>query len=173
VRQSTGSSKRPLCTGSECICASACGFIWFGAIDRGGTVGLHRPRTGDAAFKALAPSEASVVYKRMLDNITRYLEEMETPKPLIDSMVGTGSADIQWVDFTRALTHPPSIAEWIDASCGPFADQDYDTLDELSYKADRTRVEDVLLKSLRDKWSKRIHCWSDLVETHRKRLTPP
>jgi hypothetical protein len=35
-----------LCVGNaECMCASACALIWFGAVDRWGTVGLHRPRT--------------------------------------------------------------------------------------------------------------------------------
>jgi hypothetical protein len=48
--------------GSECVCASACALIWFGAVDRWGTVGLHRPHTDDPGFRAMTPSGASVVY---------------------------------------------------------------------------------------------------------------
>jgi hypothetical protein len=44
-----------LCRVTECICASACALIWFGAVDRGGVVGLHRPRIDDPTFKTLAP----------------------------------------------------------------------------------------------------------------------
>jgi hypothetical protein len=43
-----------LCRGTECVCASACALIWFGAVDRSGVVGLHRPRIGDPTFKTLA-----------------------------------------------------------------------------------------------------------------------
>jgi hypothetical protein len=56
----------PLCYGnSGCMCASACALIWFGAVDRWGSVGLHRPHTDDPTFKTMSPSEASVAYRRM------------------------------------------------------------------------------------------------------------
>ena len=141
-----------LCRGSKCICASACALIWFGGVKRLGIVGLHRPRINDPAFKALAPSEASAVYRRMLDSVTRYLDEMEVPNPLIDSMVATGSAEIEWVDSKRAFMRPPSFAEWFDASCRRSTRQESDPDKKLE---------------------KQIFCEMDLIDTQRRRLTPP
>jgi hypothetical protein len=101
------------CTGQECICASACALIWFGAVEREGQVGLHRPTTKDPAFRTLSPADASRVYRKMLGMVTTYLDEMEAPKSMIDAMVNTSSSEIQWVDSdTCGLRHPPSIAEW-------------------------------------------------------------
>jgi hypothetical protein len=119
-----------LCVGgSECICASACAIIWFGAVGRGGAVGLHRPHIDDPAFRAVRPAEASVAYRRMLDSVRKYLDEMEVPKQMIESMVATGSAEIRWADAEEDnVTRPPSIAEWEDASCGSFTDQEDKTM---------------------------------------------
>jgi hypothetical protein len=86
-----------LCRGQECICASACALMWFGAVERLGEVGLHRPSTEDPAFKALPPAEASTTYRRILSSIISYLDEMEVPKPMIDAMVSTSSSEIRWV----------------------------------------------------------------------------
>ena len=121
-----------LCDGPGCICVSACALIWFGAPDRTGEVGLHRPRFEGPAFKALSPAEAARTYRRMLDGIVGYLEEMETPKPLIEAMVSTSSAEIQWFGFVKNDLRPPSFAEWTDASCGQFTNQEYDKEIELS-----------------------------------------
>src|SRR5262249_47078306 len=104
---------------THCICASACALIWFGAVTRQGTVGLHRPRIDDPMFRGLSPPDASTAYRRLLERIDAYLNEMEVPKSIIESMIATGSGDIRWVeDIDDGLDHPPSIAEWIDASCG-------------------------------------------------------
>jgi hypothetical protein len=101
-----------LCAGSsESVCASACVLIWFGAVDRWGTVGLHRPHADDPAFRAMTPSEASVAYGRMLDSVRKYLDEMEVPKQLIESMVATGSAEIRWADAVEDNVRRPH-AEW-------------------------------------------------------------
>ena len=40
-------------------------------------------------FRALPPDEAAKVYRRVLDSITRYLDEMEAPKSINDAMVTT------------------------------------------------------------------------------------
>jgi hypothetical protein len=44
--------------------------------------------------KTLAPDEAAKVYKRALDHIASYMNEMEAPHPMIDAMVATGSSEI-------------------------------------------------------------------------------
>jgi len=107
------------CRGQNCTCASACAFIWFGAVERDGTVGLHRPYIDDPMFAGLPPAEASIRYRQMLDSVVRYLNEMEVPKSIIESMTATSSGDIRWVDtIDEGLDRPPSIAEWVGASCG-------------------------------------------------------
>jgi hypothetical protein len=107
------------CRGQNCTCASACALIWFGAVEREGIVGLHRPYIDDPMFAGLAPAEASIRYRQMLDSVVSYLSEMEVPKSIIESMTATGSGDIRWLDMIdEGLHRPPSIAEWVGASCG-------------------------------------------------------
>jgi hypothetical protein len=133
------------CRGQNCgTCASACALIWFGGVDRGGTVGLHRPRIEDPEFKGLSPADASIVYRRVLARIAAYLDEMEVPKPIIESMIATGSGDIRWVDsFDDQLDRPPSIAEWVAASCGS------------------------------GEYKDQFACELKLFDNHRERLAPP
>ena len=174
-----GSSTKPLCNdSSECVCASACALIWFGAQDRFGTVGLHRPRTNDPTFKALSPAEASAVYRRMLDSVVRYLDEMEVPKQMIESMVATGSAEIRWVDSIKnRLERPPSIAEWKDASCGSFTAQEENTLLELRLHTMNgtglPQQEALTSNLLSEKEGKKAECEGVLISHQRDRLAPP
>jgi len=108
-----------LCSGPGCTCASACALIWFGGVARVGTVGLHRPSTGDPVFRQLSPSNASTGYRREVEDIVAYLDEMEVPKSIVESMVNTSSDDLRWVGaVNEGLDRPPSIAEWEDATCG-------------------------------------------------------
>jgi len=82
-------------------------------------VGLHRPRINDPMFRGLSAADASTVYRQALGRIAAYLDEMEVPKPIIESMITTDSDDIRWVDsIDDKLDRPPSMAEWEDASCG-------------------------------------------------------
>lgn len=111
-----------LCEGSACVCASACALIWFSSVERWGSVGLHRPRITDPQFATLPLGEARTTYNKALQRIIRYLEEMEVPRPLMDTMVATGTDNIHWVydhenDFK--LQHPPSFVEWVNARCRP------------------------------------------------------
>jgi hypothetical protein len=113
-----------LCKGYyQCTCASACALVWFGAVERWGEVGLHRPTTDDPAFKALSTADASTSYRRVLGSMTAYLSEMEVPRAMIDALVGTPSSEMRWVD-SDDLLRPPSIAEWEDASCGSLTSEE-------------------------------------------------
>ena len=172
-----GSESRELCVGSDCVCASACALIWFGAVDRDGAVGLHRPRIDDAGFAALSPAEAAVVYKRVLNDIARYMEAMEVPRPMIDAMVATPSSEIQWVDAKDNLERPPSFAEWQDAACGSFTEQESKTMSDLDVKiisGQQLTPDEVLLrKELHEKLDKRIYCRAELRSARVDQLTPP
>lgn len=174
-----------LCVGSTCICASACALVWFGGVNRSGQVGLHRPKRTDAEYKALAPADASAVYKRALQEISRYLEEMEAPRPLIDGMVATSSSEIRWVKDEDQLEYPPSFIEWVDASCGAFTSQERNALNELGTREvfakgrpgddlqPLTPTEKMLRKMLSEKsfaWAK---CRNILVNARRDALAAP
>jgi hypothetical protein len=119
----------PTAPHGSCVCASACALIWFGAVERMGTVGLHRPRIDDPDFANSPPEEATKRYRRALSEMEAYLTDMEVPRPVLDAMLATSSGEIRWIDVNDSLARPPSYAEWEDASChnqldgqGPFFD---------------------------------------------------
>jgi hypothetical protein len=164
-----------LCQGQGCVCASACALIWFGGVERHGSVGLHRPRIEDLAFKSLAPADASAVYRRVLDNIALYLDEMEAPKPIIESTMATGSAEIRWVDSSKdGLERPPSIAEWEDASCGSSTASEEETYLNLMAKgSQRSQQEQLLFRLLNEKSQEKSRCRYALISGQRDRLALP
>ena len=162
------------CSGQQCACASACALIWFGAVEREGQVGLHRPMTNDPTFKDLPPAEASKAYRRMLGIVTTYLDEMEVPKPMIDAMVSTSSSEIRMVDSDDSgLRRPPSIAEWEDASCNSFTSEERRAYYSLAVKTDRSSQEQVFLKLLAEKLNKDGACRNSLLSSERDRLVFP
>jgi hypothetical protein len=175
----TGEGAGILCNrDAECVCASSCALIWFGAVDRQGTVGLHRPRIEDPAFAALAPSAAAKVYKQVLDNMARYLDEMEAPRPMIDAMVATGSSEIRWITADAdGIERPPSFAEWADASCGRFTAHEHKTMIDLGakrYMSEKlTTDETLLLELLSAKDDQRNRCMGALRSTRVDQLPSP
>jgi hypothetical protein len=152
---SESDAQGPLCRGRDCVCASACALIWFGGAIRYGEVGLHRPRITDPQFKSLSPAEATAGYRRTLEDIEGYLREMEVPRPIIDTMVATGSSEIQWVDaYKDHLERPPSFAEWEDANCEGITAEEENTLSNLRVKEEQTPLsshEALLFKLLNHK----------------------
>jgi hypothetical protein len=88
----------------------------LGAVHRSGTVGLHRPRIEDQAFRSLPAGDASKVYRTALANVMAYLRKMDTPDRLIEALANTSSTDIIWVEADYELARPASVAEWIDAN---------------------------------------------------------
>jgi hypothetical protein len=157
------SGSRDLCRGQDCICASACALIWMGGVTRLGTVGLHRPRIDDPVYRGLMPANASTAYNRLLGEVGAYLDEMEVPKPIIESMVATSSGDILWVNYpdNDGLGIPPSIAEWEDASCG--SDVNLSNTDP-----DTPAGREVFVKVV-----KHAICSRNLRAINRGRLAPP
>jgi hypothetical protein len=168
------SEGEPECQGGRCICASACALIWFGAVYRMGSVGLHRPRTDDPYFKGLAPADAAGAYRRALNSIRLYLDEMEAPNPMIEAMVATGSADIKWVDANDELERPPSLAEWEDTTCGGFSIKDRSVLSHLRAEhSDLSQQEQSLRDQLAKRQSKWFLCQVELLSRNRDKLSPP
>lgn len=167
--------RKGLCAEEECACASACALIWFGAPERNGTVGLHRPRYAEvSAFGALAPADAALAYAQVLDRVSHYLEEMEVPRPIIEKMISTGSGDIEWIDEDRA-NRPPGFTEWQDASCGHFTSQEQEAWGELMLKGNDnlSKYEKLAYDDLTKKMSAKWICDSALVRRNRQKLPAP
>jgi hypothetical protein len=168
-----------VCQGPSCVCASACALIWFGAISRTGRVGLHRPRIVHPDYTALPVDAASAVYRRVLDEISRYLEEMEVPRPLIDAMVATSSADIRWVDgmdstLDKQLEQPPSVVEWLAASCGYNPREEREWLLLATDIGKRWSEEEARQFSLLgERTSKASKCIRELIHNRRDALPAP
>jgi hypothetical protein len=165
----------------DCGCASACALIWFGAVHRSGVVGLHRPRIEDQLFKSLPTAEASKIYKDILASIVRYLDEMEAPKRLINAMVSTGSSEIQWIEADFELERPPSIAEWVDATCSPLSSNERKTKRLLENKSTaleriKAKLPENELHLLKEIWSKESDhdmCETILLDVNREKLPKP
>lgn len=172
----------PGCTAPPCACVSACALIWFGAPMREGSVGLHRPRFTDARFGKLPPAEASVAYQQALQGVSRYLDEMEAPKTVVDAMTSTASAEVSWVDDGYGLNEvirmhrAPSIAEWTAASCSTFTHQEFQLMLQLQgITRDRqhSAQESRRYTALFNKQEAIDRCGHRLVSSNRDRLPPP
>ena len=162
------------CEGEKCACASACALIWFGGVDRFGSAGLHRPRTNDPEFKSSSPAAATALYRQVLTAIRDYMDEMEVPKPLIESMIATGSADIRWVNADDDLRRPPSFAEWQDASCGSITVKDQQLARDLGIREKNlTARERDALDQLKKQQSEVSRCRIDLVSSNRDKIPAP
>lgn len=170
------------CAGIDCICVSACAFMWFGAPARSGKVGLHRPYTKEPAFKELDRSEAAKAYGQVLNWVIDYLKEMEVAEPIIQAMISTGSSGVKWVE-DESGNRPASFVEWVDASCGHFSDQEYLTMLTLGAKDSANRIfesgpkltssEKLLLDTLQEKWFGKNRCESQLMASSRSKLPTP
>jgi hypothetical protein len=125
---------RYLCQGTGCNCASACFLIWAAGIQRNGSaLGLHRPTISSTEFTDLPPDQASAAYREVLSDIETYLSEMEIPRRYIEKLTDTSSDDITWLSLagdTLAMSEPPSIREWLLASCGGLSQEEWGYLME-------------------------------------------
>lgn len=114
----------------------------------------------------------------MLESVTRYLDEMEAPKPMIDAMVATGSAEIRWVEGDKdGLERPPSIAEWEDASCGTFTINEDNTylrlMGTMAAKIPLTQQQQLLYNLLSEREKTRSRCVGTLIRSNKDRLPLP
>jgi hypothetical protein len=146
-----------ICQGPACHCASACFLVWAaGDVRYGSAVGIHRPTIQSTTFANLPPERASKLYRGLLSDIAAYLLAMEVPQRYADMMSDTASSDIKWLsgDDALAIGRPPSIAEWVAATCGAYTDQDLQQHSDLERRGDKQAATGQLLpngKLLSDK----------------------
>ena len=106
----------------NCICASACAFIFFGAAHRNGTVlGLHRPYFSASYYATLQADEASAQYQRLVKDSSEYLKEMGIAEEVQKRIFASASNDIDFLepDYIKKYLWgwTPDIEEWVLAKC--------------------------------------------------------
>jgi hypothetical protein len=122
----------------------------------------------------LSQIEDANVHRWVHDSIRQYLDEMETPEPIIQAMIKTNSADIIWADaYDDRLTRPPSLAEWEDSNCAGFSIKDQDELSRLQTKRPSTNQKKRLRKDLETRQSSWFICQVEWLSSHRDRLPAP
>lgn len=106
---------------SPCTCASACFLIWAAGVTRSGTdIHIHRISFDATYYGSLQPGDASAQYRTGIEEVHRYLSEMEIPESIYERMVRMPSYGAELLDppTTTTLTWPPSFGEWLNARCG-------------------------------------------------------
>lgn len=107
---------------NNCICASACAFIFFGAVHKNGTMlGLHRPYFAPSFYSTLQPDDASAQYQRLIKDSSEYLKEMGITEEIQKRILASASNDIDFLEPEYVKKYlwgwTPDIEEWMLAKC--------------------------------------------------------
>ncbi|WP_262030229.1 hypothetical protein [Microvirga sp. Mcv34] len=112
-----------------CVCASACFFIYAGAVRRNeAAVGIHRFYIDPSTNAKLTLQESISRMRAVRQPVIDYLREMGVPGKYVDIMFATSSREL-YVPTTaeiRAdfLGYPPEIMEWLMAQCKTGSDRE-------------------------------------------------
>jgi hypothetical protein len=89
---------------------------------------------------------------------------MEIPRRFAEIMTDTSSNDVRWLAYEEAsaLEVPPSIAEWVAASCGAMSKSEQDTLSkigaEIAWTKNVSQRDRALHDQLQRKYSELRRC---------------
>lgn len=121
ARQMMCSESTRIDSSAPCTCASACFLIWAGGVVRSGNdIHLHRIAFDKSFYGSLNPGDAHTKYQEGLNEVHKYLQEMEIPDNIYVKMVNMPSYDTVPLDDTaNSLWTTPSFGEWLTARCGP------------------------------------------------------
>lgn len=109
---------------AEKQCNSSCFLIIAGCVDRSLSidVGIHRPFFNPDDFGKLPFGNAQSKYNRLLRDVEVYLNEMGTPKHLIDDMISVPSDEPKFISYGHMEEtigkRKPAYHEWLIAKCG-------------------------------------------------------
>ena len=114
--------KKKLKTPTNAVCASACFFIYAGAVSRTGTkIGIHRPTLTSNQLKKLTLQSAAKKSIDIRHFVESYLSELGVPRSYADRMFSIPASEVEWInradlkrDFSR---FDPSVDEWLEAQC--------------------------------------------------------
>ena len=104
----------------KCNCASACFLIWAAGARRAGNyLGVHRTFFKPESFKKDSYQVARKRYVRMRRVVENYLEEMNVPNLVVDTMFSIGSNKIEPLapNFVNILQGGPALDEYLRAHC--------------------------------------------------------
>lgn len=87
----------------NCICASACAIAWLGALERSGTVSLHRsylrPSPLDDSF-----SDYELTLAEGQELLVAYIQEMRVPPWVSDKIMSTSSSALYQIDRSESFS---------------------------------------------------------------------
>jgi hypothetical protein len=150
-----------VCEGPRCICASACFLVWAGGYSRDGEVlGIHSPSIKSTSFSELPADRASKLYRELISDIGRYLEDVDIPRKFRDLMSDTSSNDMRWLTSkeAEALTNPSSIWTWIAASCEVMSKQEEHIYWDVRFQRNRSSRDQLLYEALDKKFNETHAC---------------
>ncbi len=120
---------------SGCVCYSACILIHLACADRATyswkytSYGIHRPYFDKSYFSGLSAKEAELKYKDLENLVKKYLEEMNVPQSLIETMFSIPSDRLQVLEIPQLIQisgRSPACQEWLLAKCGQMTSEEFD-----------------------------------------------
>ncbi len=105
----------------NCLCASACFFIWAaGSTREGERIYVHRPRLDPKVFDDL-PEKAGDVYATVARDARSYLADMDVPTSIVDRMFDTASTHGSPLTLEELdqMGEAPYYSEFRISKCGP------------------------------------------------------
>lgn len=125
----------------QCICASACVFIWLGGVRRSGNfIAIHRPTFSPERFANMSAPEAKREYDRALEGVRQYLSEMSVTPRFLEAMMAVHSNEVVVVSDKALLDElerpEASFDEWLAARCGRVSKRELDAMLTIQSKLD-------------------------------------
>jgi len=105
------------------VCASACFFIFASAAYRladARTVGIHRPYVDPRRLASLSPSQAEALQNDLFRQARSYLQELQIPTSIIDTMFQRASSEVYWLSDAEQQIgrYAPWYEQFLIGRCG-------------------------------------------------------
>ena len=98
-------------------CASACFFIFASGADRmatPGTLGIHRPYVHPRQLASLSPSQAEALQNDLFRQARSYLQELQIPTSIIDTMFQRASSEVYWLSYAELWKQIGCRSPWYE-----------------------------------------------------------
>ena len=88
--------KSLITTNARVQCDSACFIMWVGGVQRftSDPIGMHRPFYDRKYFSELSADVAETEYKKLQTLTEKYLQRMDVPQHVIDTMITVDSSEM-------------------------------------------------------------------------------
>jgi hypothetical protein len=128
------------------VCASACFLVYAGGIEHQGYyLSLHRPYISKIDAERLSDIEHEASEKKAMDDVRKYLQDMEINQFFIDKMMSNNSQDSYTVTISDGLQYHldaivPSIEEIVLAKCSVLSTHEIRILETTNDKTPEGRA---------------------------------